>query len=355
MALLSTSPQMVLSTAAPSDFVWAAPAAGATCKTGLLCEEPITSKTGALLSPPHKKSGALLSPVKSSSGGLLLLDPERPQQMTGFLLEEDSTDVGSSASDAETSCSTDNELAAWTSRFRGQGGRLGARNLQETRCARKWGTMLETIIGTPVGKAENAPLLFTCPPPSAQNAKPAEVSDASRLIAPEPRTNSVQAPPGLPSPVRTKRGARKAAGILATPAPSWEKRGARATQTLLATPSPVVGESATTPSYVSWLPISPTKQARIAFMEKAKQDGAPLKIHANCLPETFPSQEFELGVAAKLGPILAAEASASEAEGGSGETGALVSKTVQAGVPVKKRVTPWLFADLAFSMQEVPR
>lgn len=334
---------------------------GSNALTGLLCEEeplPQQKKTGLLceeLPLPQQKGPLLSEEPLLQKKGLLLEEPQKRHQLSGPLLDEESTDMGS-ASEAETTCSSSTDFdEVFTGRFSSLRGssrhvRHSIRSSfrQKDSHAHKWGSLLETIISTPVGTSEHSPLLFTCPPATANSTCTSDIGDASRVAAStseEPRTNSVQAPPGLPSPVRTRKQ-RASQNVLATPAPSWEKRGARATQALLATPSPSLGETVATPSYVSWLPVSPTKQARMAFMEKARQDGAPLKISASFTEESLSTQEFQAGAPAKLGPLL---------EEPCKDSLTLVSKRVQGGIPAKKRVTPWLFTDLSFPIQEIPR
>jgi len=95
-----------------------------------------------------------------------------------------------------------------------------------------------------------------------------------------------------------------------------------------------------------FLPPSPKRRARAAFMEKAKKDGEPLKV--SMLQEGMPIRKdgLDLMRPVKKRPILV--------DGFAGNSAELL-KRLQPGVPVKKRITPWLTAEPARMWPAAPR
>lgn len=97
-------------------------------------------------------------------------------------------------------------------------------------------------------------------------------------------------------------------------------------------------------SEAAWLPPSPKRRARAAFMEKAKQDRMPLKV--SMLQEGAPIRKEGLDpmMPAKKRPILPERVPSAE-----------LLRRLEPGVPVKKRITPWLTAEPARLLPAAPR
>lgn len=251
----------------------------------------------------------------------------------GSLEDEESTDAPSSAlcSDADSlsgaegagsdSCADDEKQGPMLQNFllsrttashkcrQSQLGRIrlsaAARLKHRNRGAPFTGTPLDSIPGTPHGMTEHPPLLFPvsrCP----------DVEESQTSVVEESPPDAIQ----LMMPL--------------------------APQTLLST-SPPLGSRAASP--VSWLPKSPKKRVCAVFMEKAKQDGLPIKIsmlHGSAdIQKRTPPLDPTMPV--KKRPIM------------SGSVAQELLDRLKPGVPVKKRVTPWILAEPMRVFPAAPR
>lgn len=93
------------------------------------------------------------------------------------------------------------------------------------------------------------------------------------------------------------------------------------------------------------LPPSPTKRARVAIMDKAKRDAAPLKVQMevslNLKTFSFVNSLLDPLQPVKKRPIL--------------DDFDLDKQRVKPGEPLKKRVTPWLLEAPWGGSQPLPR
>lgn len=321
------------------------PSASATSCTGHLVAQIGEVKLGFL------RNRQLLKGQKGSGRELLQLD-------------EDSTDIGSAmSSDAEmassfnTPCCSDSEVAGidrksksntscpvkqrrTTATF-GRNGtwRSSKANFQSTR--------LETIQGTPAGMSQHPPLFFT--PPPAQ----ADAADAPSPLATIPKPDGFSAPPGLASPKRSRKaksiGMQGPPGVfLATVVPVEKDlvspRRSRKPKTLAAhSVLATAPENSMHESHL--LPPSPNRRARLAILNKAKVDGAPLKVQmeaqSNVAETKFVKNLLDPTQPVKKRPILA--------------NSDQISQQLKPGEPLKKHVTPWLLADPLGAFAAVPR
>lgn len=269
-------------------------------------------------------------------------------------LDEDSTDIGSAmSSDAEmassfnTPCCSDNEAAGIDRKSKSNmscpvkqrrtTGVVGRNGTWRSNKANFQSTRLETIQGTPAGMSQHPPLFFT-PPPAQVDA-----ADAQSPLPTIPKPDGFSAPPGLASPKRSRKaksiGMQGPPGIfLATVVPVEQdlvsprrsrKPKASAANSVLAT----APENSMHESHV--LPPSPNRRARLAILNKAKVDGAPLKVQMEAqsdVAETkFVKNLLDPTQPVKKKPILA--------------NFDQISHQLKPGEPLKKHVTPWLLAD----------
>jgi len=332
------------------------PSAPATSCTGHLVAQIGEAKLGFL------RNRQLLKGQKGSGRELLQLD-------------EDSTDIGSAmSSDAEmassfnTPCCSDNEVAGIDRKSKnstscpvkqrrttGVLGRNGTwrSNKASSECGNFQSTRLETIQGTPAGMSQHPPLFFTPPPAQAEAASDPMDMDGPSPQATIPKPDGFSAPPGLASPKRSRKA--KSIGMqgppgtfLATivpvekdvPSPRRSRKPKTlAANSLLAT----APENSANESHV--LPPSPSRRARLAILNKAKVDGAPLKVQMeaqNNVAETkFVKNLLDPTQPVKKKPILA--------------NFDQFSQQLKPGEPLKKHVTPWLLADPLGAFAAVPR
>lgn len=91
-----------------------------------------------------------------------------------------------------------------------------------------------------------------------------------------------------------------------------------------------------------WLPTSPKRRARAALMEKAKQEGAPIKVSMQQSEDMAAMRQRELDpmMPAKKRPIFSER---------------LPPRALEPGMPVKKRITPWLVAEPMRLLPAAPR
>jgi hypothetical protein len=283
-------------------------------------------------------------------------------------LEEDvSTDAPSCSSDVENTCSSDaggsdscadDERQGNTLRFArnlplhaivNQKGmeHLGRTRLSAARRTKQWSataqfkkTPLDPIPGTPVGMSEHPPLLF--PPQECSESNPEE------LLSTLPNGHSATQPsksraPTTGQPLYKPRSSKEAAGV-ETHRPCSRSAPQVAWKALLAT----LPEKDSTPSSgASWLPSSPKRRARNAVIQKAKQDGTPLKVSMLHGGMDAPRKLLDPTVPAKKKPILQ--------EAGPGVSTQYVVRSLEPGVPVKKRITAWLVVDPVRVLPATPR
>jgi len=323
------------------------PSASATSCTGHLVAQIGEVKLGFL------RNRQLLKGQKGSGRELLQLD-------------EDSTDIGSAmSSDAEmassfnTPCCSDNEAAgidrksksnmSCPPKQRRTTGVVGRNGTWRSNTANFQSTRLETIQGTPAGMSQHPPLFFTPPPAHAQ----ADATDMQSPLPTVPKPDGFSAPPGLASPKRSRKaksiGMQGPPGIfLATVVPVEQdlvsprrsrKPKAPAANSVLAT----APENSMHEAHV--LPPSPNRRARLAILNKAKVDGAPLKVQMEAqsdVAETkFVKNLLDPTQPVKKKPILA--------------NFDQISHQLKPGEPLKKHVTPWLLADPLGAFAAVPR
>jgi len=162
-------------------------------------------------------------------------------------------------------------------------------------------------------------VLATSPLPNTDTpCLPASPGRRTRIAAMQKAKQDI-APPGLPSPTRRR------------------KSKAFAVQSMLATSPPANAD-------VSILPASPGRRARLAIMEKAKQDGVPLKVQ----PLVAMSSSTAL-----LDPTVPAKKKLPFPDFANSASQSL--RKLKPGLPVKKRVVPWLLEDPSSSVQATPR
>lgn len=338
------------------------PSASATSCTGHLVAQIGEAKLGFL------RNRQLLKGQKGSGRELLQLD-------------EDSTDIGSAmSSDAEmassfnTPCCSDNEAAGIDRKSKssipvkqrrstgvlGRNGTWRSSNKASSECGSGGfqSTRLETIQGTPAGMSQHPPLFFTPPSPAQAAAASASASDPMDMDAPSPaatipKPDGFNAPPGLASPKRSRKarsiGMQGPPGTffattvpvekdLASPRRSRKPKTLAANSVLATAPENSLHESHV-------LPPSPNRRARLAILNKAKVDGAPLKVQMeaqNNVAETkFVKNLLDPTQPVKKKPILA--------------NFDQFSQQVKPGEPLKKHVTPWLLADPLGAFAAVPR
>merc|ERR1712216_632487 len=92
-----------------------------------------------------------------------------------------------------------------------------------------------------------------------------------------------------------------------------------------------------------WLPTSPKRRARAAFMERAKQEGTPIKVSMQCEKEvaaTMRKRALDPTMPAKKRPIFSDR---------------IPLRALEPGMPVKKRVNPWIVAEPARVLPAAPR
>jgi hypothetical protein len=219
------------------------------------------------------------------------------------------------------------------------------------------GTVPEKIVSALVGKYDHETFLFTQAPqaaarwgdrqsmdsPDAKFRAPPGLSspayqtrklkdgamsnfttgciDASqRLPQTSYRTDSFRAPPGLPSPTRRR------------------KSKAIALQAMLAT-APLPNAD------VLCLPTSPNRHTRISIMEKAKRHGVPLKVEPQ-IDNDLPIVPLKSALPAKkMLPFLNEVANSFDQS----------IRKLKPGMPVKKRVTPWLLEHSSPIVSVAPR
>jgi len=242
-------------------------------------------------------------------------------------LEEDSTDIGSAASDVEaahsqsssrfsTPCVTDNEDEKGNERLR-----LRQVNFKELKRRRNFvGTPLEPIEGTPAGMSEHPPLFHLESGANSDNTEQSQ-DDFCR-------------PPGLVSPQRCRR--TKGTTLLST-APKLPARRSRSMLNKHA-PKAVVAQPvlSTAPENMvddlHVLPFSPTGRARLAVINLAKRCEAPLKVQmetvTNFTTTTIARALLDPMAPVKKKPIFTDD-----------------RQMPVIGEPAKKRVTPWLLAE----------
>jgi len=230
--------------------------------------------------------------------------------------EEDSTDIGSATSDADTSysalsspCCTDSEDVDLKSKDIGRSW-LRQPHSKANRSSKFASTHLETIVGTPAGMSEHPPL-FNVP-------LSAECSEADESQAETAKPHGFKPPPGLCSPQKSRRA--KFTALLSTaPTPSRK-------QSVLATGA----EQLVSESHV--LPASPNRRARLAAIKQAQLEEAPLKVQMeseiNLTKFLFMKDLLDPQEPVKKRPIFADSRELSNID-----------------EPVKKRVTPWLLAE----------
>lgn len=161
-------------------------------------------------------------------------------------------------------------------------------------------TPLDPIPGTPVGMSEHPPLFF--PAPSVSEEGEEGEAETSPLTGP-----------------------LLAQALLSTaPKQSMD-------------PSLMAGAGL-------WLPTSPKRRARAAFMERAKQEGAPVKVSMQSMPQERLASTRKLALdptmPAKKRPILADR---------------IPRRALEPGMPVKKRVSPWIVAEPQRMLPAAPR
>jgi len=242
-------------------------------------------------------------------------------------LEEDSTDIGSAASDVEaphsqfsscfsTPCVTDNEDEKGKDRLR-----LTQVNFKELKRRRNFvGTPLEPIAGTPAGMSEHPPTFH--------------IESGTQSEESEQPKDGFRRPPGLFSPQRCRRTRGTALLSTAAELPARRSRGilnkrvpkAVVTQPVLSTAPEDLSDDAHV------LPFSPTRRARLAIINLAKCSEAPLKVQMetdiNLTTTTLAKALLDPMVPVKKKPIFSDD-----------------RQMATIGEPVKKRVTPWLLAE----------
>lgn len=280
--------------------------------------------------------------------------------------EEETTDTGSCASDAESTCSSASTSrlswsdagsrtcvqapAATGGRQRitlpghlslGRNGRCGL-----GKSGRFGGTPLETIPGSPNKAAarRQMPLLTTAPPegPGRTVAPMASAPASCREPAPVLAYGPSQC---LRSPRKRARAAAEVQAALAT--------GAVPPTTCTALPRKSLAvslpaEPKAVLAYTPAPPSSPKKRARAEFLAHAKQENVPLKV---TLPE-----EVEALPHATLDPMLPAKKVPSYVEFAGTTEAAL--RGMMPGMPVKKRVPAFLLRDpprVVTPPREMPR
>jgi len=268
--------------------------------------------------------------------------------------EDDSTDVG--ASDASNStftspCCTDSEMQSGEERKEAQRWQmtLNCKPRKQQHCLK--GMLLEPMAGKPYGKEEHGTVVFTpapqleicknentiqlanfpAPPGLCQKARNKPKDKSTPILATEcadnskcngrpiQRNDTFRAPPGLPSPARRRR--TKTVAI----------------ESMLAT-VPADAD-------VSCLPASPNRRTRLAIMDKAKRDGVPVKVEV---------QHDSVFPAVSLSPALPAKKSLSFFEDVVISLDQSVRK-LKPGMPVKKRVNPWLLENPCANVKSTPR
>jgi hypothetical protein len=268
--------------------------------------------------------------------------------------EDDSTDVG--ASDGSNStftspCCTDSEMQSGEERKERQRWQM---NLNfKSRKQQNWakGTLLEPMVGKPYGKDEHDSVVFT-PAPQVEICKTENTIQLANFLAPPgfchkarnkpkdksapilatecadnskchgrpiQRNDTFRAPPGLPSPARRRR--TKTVAI----------------ESMLAT-VPADAD-------VSCLPSSPNRRTRLAIMDKAKRDGVPVKVEV---------QHDSVFPAVPLNPALPAKKRLPFFEDVVISLDQSVRK-LKPGMPVKKRVNPWLLESPCANVMSTPR
>jgi hypothetical protein len=227
------------------------------------------------------------------------------KKLSSMVGEDDSTDIGSSLSDADISQSTFNSPCCTDTETENERMR---KVLELARLHKPPG------LPSPTQKASKAkdispPIFATeCPDDSKRNAQP------------KYRKDSFNAPPGLPSPARRRR-----------------TRTAIEFQSMLATmPSPS--------SEVSCLPSSPNRRARLAIIEKAKRDGLPVKVE---------SQVGHDHATVPLNPALPAKKKLPFLDDLPISDQSM--RSLKPGVPAKKRVSPWLLQSADSTVKVTPR
>lgn len=199
----------------------------------------------------------------------------------------DSTDVGSS-SDAEVSHSSFSSLSCSDSER--QIPRKGANDQQC--CA---------VLFTPAPEARNHPMSMPMLAAESTHA-------STHSVQPARQEGNFRAPPGLPSPIRRRKTKPSVQSMLAT------------------TPPQDVD--------VSFLPATPSRRTRAAIIEKAKRDGAPVKVE--------PSAAIGC-TTVSLDPAMPAKKRLPFRDLGSSINENL--RRLKPGMPLKKCVTPWLLED----------
>lgn len=297
--------------------------------------------------------GHLVATSAESNLGFL----RKRQLLNGSVLQldEDSTDIGSAMSsdvDNDMPCSSshstpycsDSEVASMDGRFKSDScllkqGRTVATLLKSKSRSGKFKSSLETIQGTPAGRSEHPPLFFT-PPPVSACMENTDCTDAEASPVPMPKPDGFHAPPGLASPKRSRKA--KAVGeqpLLATSPRRRKAKNIGPVKLVLATaPENLLDEA-------NVLPPSPTRKARTAILDKAKLNGAPLKVqmegHTNFTASKIVKKLLDPTQPVKKAPLLP-------------DCDHWFEK-LKPGEPVKKRVTPWLLADPLGSVVAMPR
>lgn len=226
------------------------------------------------------------------------------KKLSSTVGEDDSTDIGSSLSDADMSQSTFNSPCCTDTEM----DKVQRHEVLELAKLHKPGLPSPTRRSA-APKAISPPIFATeCPDNSKRNAQP------------KYRKDNFHAPPGLPSPARRRR-----------------TRNASECQSMLATmPSPC--------SEISCLPTSPKRRARVAILEKAKRDGLPVKVESQ-FDNDFATIPLNPAVPAKKKlPFVDNLASSGQS-----------MRRLKPGVPVKKHVNPWLLQSADTIVKLTPR
>lgn len=208
--------------------------------------------------------------------------------------EEETTDAGSSASDAESTCSSTASSLGWPKRC------------QQTALRARFfgGTRLEMIPGTPVGQSEN-------------------LQDPQELHFGPPLQHEPYVP--MPAPPWTVPAVVKKAVL---PPPSWH--------------SPVPPKHTPILHSVQTAPCSPKKRARNAMIAKAQKEAVPLKVRLpeNSILDPVPLKPF---LPAKKRPIPEFQ-----------NLTAAALQELKPGLPAKKLETPFLMENTLRLLQTPP-